>query len=84
MLIIAMIDLPDTDNGTGGDAPDVVATGVLARVEDEAGYSDDGNPYGPGEVTVYALTGPQVVAAESMRVLLAHLASATAIGHGPL
>lgn len=70
MLLVAMIELPDTPEGTDMDLPDSVAQGVLARVADEAGYSEDGNPYGPGAVTVYALTGIGEAAARN-RVALA-------------
>lgn len=85
MLIVAIIDLPDDKDGTAGDAADRVTEGVLARVVDECGYADDGGPYSPAEVVVHALDGPTAVtAAESMRVLLDHLASATSRGHGPL
>lgn len=85
MLIVALIELPDTDptasTGTYGDAPDVIATAVLARVEQECGYDDNGNPYGPGEVVVHALTtAPTEVFFRS----LDHVAAATARGHGPL
>lgn len=94
MLIVAIIDLPDTEDGTDGDAPDRVAEGVLGRVQDEAGYSEHGgNPYTPAEVTVHALIGPTSpphLAAMyegwvvGLREELDTHAAATAHGHGPL
>jgi hypothetical protein len=82
MLIVAIIDLPDDPDGTGGDAPDVVTEGILARVQDECRYRDDYHPYTPAEVVVYALSAAPVVGC--VRHLLDAHADTAARGHGPL
>lgn len=87
MIVLAVIDLPDTDRdastGTYGDAPDVIAEAVLARVVDEPGYDEGGNPYGPGEVIVHAFTNVDAMPAAALHDLATY-AAATARGHGPL
>lgn len=90
MLIIAIIELPDTApealTGTYGDASDVIAEAILARLEDEPGYQDNGNPYGAAEVVVHAYVDAAASSPwlDRTRAALAAYSDATARGHGPL